>query len=78
MIIRKSDDRRPAAPFEGGPIRTAEGFRAALDRAEVIQNDDESAEEFDRISAAVRAAPFLIQAGRIVAKGFTPRVVCAD
>jgi hypothetical protein len=78
VIIRKTEVRRPAPPFEGGPIRTADGFRTALDRAGVIQNDDDAAEEFDRIAAAVRAAPFLIQAGRIVAKGFTPRVVCAD
>lgn len=56
-------------------IRTPEQFIVALEKALVMAQDPAQEEEFRLMSEAVRRAPFLIQRGRVVPKGFTPRIV---
>lgn len=70
---RTLQDLTPTTPAKA--IRTPEEFIAALERANVVAEDPTMSHEFDRLAAAVRSAPFLIQAGRVVAKGFTPRLI---
>lgn len=56
-------------------IRTPDQFIDALKRADILAEDPEMDEEFRLMAEAVRKAPFLIHCGRVVPKGFTPRIV---
>ena len=83
------DPAMPRADASFLPIRTPDDYVAALDEALArlqsavdakragAQDAEAVAEEAERLADAVARSPFRMLGTRVVAKGFTPRLVAA-